>query len=376
MRYKIVLKAMHNKKMLTLLSEKIAEKEHLPQTQIVRELAQGGYVYAADLLKAEAALTAQKLQKLHIEFAIIKEEESQPEKELFVPKDVKEEAPIPPSAPKPLTKSPQHIPQKQSSTHDHHIGDSQHEANLRALYGLDTVPKKEKVNPLLLLRNLLIVLLLFGLIWFIAQQTDTNSSRPKRGKIRSSSQTAAKQGKQTKGSSKTQNRKEQRPRNAEEAENTKEKADDLCGSDGDQATKLYRVALSFNKKNIDAWYGLLNCYKEHNMTKEIGETEAEMRKIFGPHIFSIHKMVSPYGALEEYTDSKAAAFLRYSSFQSDDPVLDIYKIALSVSNVCKGNKITIYATIGKEDGYLVSVKRKPFPRGFSAFKSEATIDKL
>lgn len=394
MRYKIVLKAISNKKLLTLLSEKIAAKEHLPQLQILRELAQGGYVYAANLLKAEAAQTVQTLQKLQIEFAILKDEEELPEKEIFVPKDASEEAPIVESEPKPFQlntlahrdKQRDHStppPLKEASDKEHH------EANLRALYGLDSQPEKKKADPFILLRNSAILLLILGVIWFIAQQTTSAPSRPSRGKMRAASdKSSAKENRQNKNSegraqgSKGKSSSSQspdnpkEPQNAQEAQETKEKADELCGNNGDQATKLYRIALSFNRKNIDAWYGLLNCYKEHSMTKEIQETEAEMRKLFGPHIFSVHKMVSPYGALEEYTDSKSATFLRYSSFDSADPLLDIYKIALSVSNVCKGKKITIYATIGKKEGYLVSIASKPFPRGFGAFKSKASIDRI
>lgn len=389
MRYKIVLKAISNKKLLTLLSEKIATKEHVPQIQVLRELAQGGYVYAADLMKAEAAVTAQKLQKLHIEFAILKDEEELPEKEVFVPKDVTEEAPIPetPTAPPPHV-SPLHDHVREENRHhtEPPIDQEHHEANLRALYGFDTKPEKEKMKPAILVRNIAIVLVLFGLIWFIAQRTSSAPSRPSKGKMSASSGKSSSDNKQSKsnktskgskGSSTSESTNDHKqPENAQEAQETKEKADELCGSNGDQATKLYRVALSFNKKNIDAWYGLLNCFKEHSMTKEIRETEAEMRKIFGPEIFSVHKMVTPYGALEEYTDSKGATFLRYNSFESDDPLLDIYKIALSVSNVCKGKKITIYATIGEKEGYLVSIKTKPFPRGYRAFKEKASIDKI
>ncbi len=165
------------------------------------------------------------------------------------------------------------------------------------------------------------------------------------------------------------------PKTAEEAENIKDKADDVCGKDGDQATKLYRIAISFNRKNIDAWYGLLNCFKENGLTKEALETEAEMKKLFGKDIFTLQTIVSPYGDLEEFSQTDNA-FLRYASRASDkeEALLDIYKIGLSISNISKKKRLSIYCTIDENTSILATVSLKPFPRGFRQFKEQAKID--
>lgn len=393
MRYKIVLKAITNKKLLKLLSEKIAEKEHIPQIQVIRELAQGGYVYASDIHKAEAATTAQKLSKLHITYDIVKEEDELPHKTgLFVPKDVSAEsdAPVPEAhrfSPKP------DLPSKPSASH-HHIETPQehHEANLRALYGLDQAPpKKEKTSPLILIRNGAILVVLILLVWFIAGKTTQPPSKPTSGKIEAKKTSTSNNSKERKSDKKQKDKKSKKsknkedktkksdlksPQSAEEAEELKNKADDICGKDGDQATKLYRVAISFNKKNINAWNGLLNCYKENNLRKEALETEAEMRKIFGDDIFTLQSIVSQFGELEEFTERGSNANLRYLSDKNSSEMAmnDIFTIGRGISNISVAKKITIYSTLRNGTGILVTISASPYPTRLSDFMSKATID--
>lgn len=396
MRYKIVLKAITNKKLLKLLSEKIAEKEHKPQIQIIRELAQGGFVYASELHKTEAAQTAQKLTKLHIEFAIIKDEEHH--NKVFIPKDTsgESEAPVKKIHPVEVAESLPLPPPNEHKPKLHTEHDAHHEANLRALYGLDQAPpKKEKTPPIIIIRNLAIVLLIFGLLWFVSSRSSAPSTKPTKGKMsakaKSSSSTAENQkankgqksSKSKKNNSKetnsTQNKNSEEikdPQSAEEVEELTDEAKDVCGNDGDQATKMYRVAISFNKKNIHAWNGLLNCFKQHGLNKEAMDTEKEMKKIFGDDIFSVQKIVSSYGDLEEFSERSGITNLRYLSDRSDPEIVieDVYKMGLRLSTSLKSKKISVYATTTGNKGVLITFAGKPYPQSLRAFKAKANID--
>jgi hypothetical protein len=48
-----------------------------------------------------------------------------------------------------------------------------------------------------------------------------------------------------------------------------------------EAVSFYKMALSFNKRNINAWYGLINAYTQASMPEAADKARADMKKIFG-----------------------------------------------------------------------------------------------
>jgi len=62
-----------------------------------------------------------------------------------------------------------------------------------------------------------------------------------------------------------------------------------------KAVKFYKMAISFNKYNINAWFGLLGAYRDLGMKKEEAEAQKKMKAVFGEDIFSINGIVHPFG---------------------------------------------------------------------------------
>ncbi|MBD3321450.1 MAG: hypothetical protein GF350_10195, partial [Chitinivibrionales bacterium] len=59
--------------------------------------------------------------------------------------------------------------------------------------------------------------------------------------------------------------------------------------------KFYKIAISFNKYNIDAWYGLINAYSEVGMVQERQAARSEMRELFGNNVFSLTGIIKRFG---------------------------------------------------------------------------------
>lgn len=148
------------------------------------------------------------------------------------------------------------------------------------------------------------------------------------------------------------------------------------GSDYDKAIKFYKIAISFNNYNLNAWHGLLATYRSAGMTHDVYETEKKMRELFDENIFTIDNMVQPFGSLVDYTkDNNDVCRIVYNSKSIRRTKLEgeVYLLVKSLVSMEKCLTISLYASTGKGSGMLVRIDSEPFPQTLSQFCTKALI---
>lgn len=147
--------------------------------------------------------------------------------------------------------------------------------------------------------------------------------------------------------------------------------------DPEAMIKFYKIAISINRKNFNAWNGLVNAYANQGMTKEAYEAKKEMEKIFGDEMFSVEKLVRPYGKLVSFNqESGGLCRLEYKSDSQKRTTLenDCYKLLKALQTSLGCSNYSLYASTGKGTGLLVRFSEKSFPNSFSDFLLQAKIN--
>ncbi|ERP32193.1 hypothetical protein [Chitinivibrio alkaliphilus] len=169
---------------------------------------------------------------------------------------------------------------------------------------------------------------------------------------------------------------EELPQDYADAQRMQDEAREMCGRHGSQATRLYLAALSFNKHNIDAWYGLLHCYEQHGMHEEAVRTRQTMREIFGEDVFDMEEIFSDYGDVEYLDVSGDAPRVTYYSQKGteEDILREVHGLSRRLRSTVSGRSLTVYALTGADrSGYLLTVPLEEFPEDFRAFQREVTV---
>ncbi|MBD3391484.1 MAG: hypothetical protein GF418_05485 [Chitinivibrionales bacterium] len=149
-----------------------------------------------------------------------------------------------------------------------------------------------------------------------------------------------------------------------------------AGLDAERAVRFYRIALSFNRKNANAWYGLINAYRAAGQEDLAARAEQDMRELFGEEILSIQKIVAPYGSVEEFERGRDGIFrLKYHTRSRGARVLaqETYLIMRALKPTCECRAFSVFASTGSGGGMLAHLKAEPFPLSQSAYEREARI---
>jgi hypothetical protein len=153
--------------------------------------------------------------------------------------------------------------------------------------------------------------------------------------------------------------------------------------DAREAVSFYKMALSFNKRNIDAWYGLINAYTQASMPEEADKARADMKKIFGEGVFSIAQAVGRFGDLIDLSATDEGTFrVEYRSRQTgqNELIHESFLLGKALAIQCRCTAISLYihGTGGKgaSAGALVFFKTDPLPLTFEGFQSAATVTYL
>ncbi|MBD3422424.1 MAG: hypothetical protein GF398_20105 [Chitinivibrionales bacterium] len=146
------------------------------------------------------------------------------------------------------------------------------------------------------------------------------------------------------------------------------------------ALKFYQIAISFNRNNIDAWYGLLNAYREAGRLDDAGQTRMEMKQHFGAKVFSVADIVRRFGTLADFShDESGTARLEYRSTKAkpDHLLEETYKLTKALKPVCDCQSLSLYARSGASSGgLLVYTDLDPLPPTQKLFESQARITLL
>jgi len=142
---------------------------------------------------------------------------------------------------------------------------------------------------------------------------------------------------------------------------------------------FYKMAISFNRYNIQAWYGLLNAYRDAEMQSEMNYTKEEMKDIFGNNIFSINEIVRPYGSLNDaQLDKERNYLIEYNTGKTvkDDLITESYFIIREIRQVCNCKQISLFAKTGPGRGLVVHISSSAETASFELYRNSASITYL
>ncbi len=121
-------------------------------------------------------------------------------------------------------------------------------------------------------------------------------------------------------------------------------ADLKCGSAGSDAEKLYQIAISFNKLNKNAWFGLLNCYTTLNQSKKKNKTISQMKLLFGDSILEPQFFTKEFGRTEVLTtQGQSVSFVYIPKSKQPELYSDLFQITRRFNAIGKHQSLTILA---------------------------------
>jgi len=118
---------------------------------------------------------------------------------------------------------------------------------------------------------------------------------------------------------------------------------------------FYKIAVSFNRYNLQAWHGLLQAYREAGDAKEARSAEAQMREIFGEEVNSVNAAVAQFGELADaYTNESGAYRVEYKTKKtSQEEILrDVFNLTRALRNICNCTNISVFASTGRGNGLI------------------------
>jgi hypothetical protein len=146
-----------------------------------------------------------------------------------------------------------------------------------------------------------------------------------------------------------------------------------------EAVAFFKLAIGFNKYNIDAWYGLVNAYTRSGMTKEAEASREEMKKLFGGEVFSLSKIIDRFGALIDAQRTDEGTYrIEYRSRETDTAALvrETFQIVKAIGGSCSCAALSLYIHGNAARGVLVFITTDPPAVTFDQFLSAATIRRL
>jgi hypothetical protein len=128
------------------------------------------------------------------------------------------------------------------------------------------------------------------------------------------------------------------------------------GGDLERQVAFYKIAISFNQYNLQAWHGLLQAYREMNDRKNVAATEAQMKEIFGKEVNSVNAAVAQYGEIvDAYTNESGAYRVEYKTKKTskEEILRDVFNLTRAIRNSCNCHNISVYASTGPGNGLMV-----------------------
>jgi hypothetical protein len=152
-----------------------------------------------------------------------------------------------------------------------------------------------------------------------------------------------------------------------------------AGANGQMMIKFYLMAVSINKYNAAAWYGLINAYNEAGMAAEAEKAQETMLEIFGDEVASVNDIIAKYGALRDYAQGPDGVMrVEYVSRESVNGSLleEAFALSKSLAPSCNCMAISINMRTKTSNSLLVYISTKDFPLTLGEFKSKARLTYL
>jgi len=142
------------------------------------------------------------------------------------------------------------------------------------------------------------------------------------------------------------------------------------------AVSFYKLAIAFNKHNVNAWQALRDAYAQGMMPADAEKTEQEMKRIFGDNVLSTSSIVGRFGEAKSMAATKDGVYrVEYQSAKSgrEQLLLDAYLLSKSLQQSCGCNAVSLNIHTPGHAVMLVYSRMNNLPLNFNDFKSTAQV---
>jgi len=334
-RYTITVSAVPDEKTAKILARYITSRgDRTSFNELIEMLQHEEYRYALGVTKSEMLSIQEKLSALNVEITVTEMEEPvRPPSQTVVKPEIEMVQKVPRTVHNKDGNEP--VEKKQETTLSPSSG---HKINVR---------KKRTIHFVVSLSGILLVFLII-FIFILGNKGEQHFD------IREGSGNSSLTGTSSAPS-------EQPLQNGTSAENASnealDSADNLCMSSGVNTEKFYRFAIEYNPQNLDAWFGLLNCYQSTNRSTEASRIRSEMQQRFGANILEPSRYLNTYGDLEVIKLSLANGSLVYRSNETSLNMLygELFRITRRISAVGTVKSLTVLAKMSDGTGIFMTI---------------------
>jgi hypothetical protein len=398
MKFDIVITHIGNLKAKNIVARHLAHDPSISLQKAMSMLENPPVVYIAGVLKEDAQYHVRQLEKIQVTAKLV-EVQLAP----LLPHAV---APfVPEHPPAPATPTPQPPQPKQPAVipPSHPAAEQRRDAN--GAFGAGGAGSGEKMSRkkiiavasvFAVLAVIVVILALRGVFdWGHAFSLDWSKAGLVSGDNALKKHDGKKQKKMERAAQESADKKDGRGENAgndsvaaegrdEATDEQKSKAEAYVesgknASDMSQAISFYQLAIAFNKRNVTAWYALHDSYVSAQMSNEAETTDKTMRRLFGDNIFSVAKIMEPFGTIVSTSLTRDGIYRVEFKPRESDPaktLADSYLLARALKNSCLCNALSLYARTSAGKGLLVYVRTESFPASFDEYKASANITYL
>lgn len=147
-------------------------------------------------------------------------------------------------------------------------------------------------------------------------------------------------------------------------------------NDFDKVIKFFQLAISFNKYNYKAWYGLIDVLYSAERFSDAHKTEMEMKNLFGDAILTLNKVIEPYGTLINAQQKEDSSYsIEYQSKGQTKKALmnESYQIIKALKPNCNCESISLFASQTAGSGMIVHIRKDAYFATLSEFEKAASI---
>ena len=175
----------------------------------------------------------------------------------------------------------------------------------------------------------------------------------------------------------TAQQRQQQSQQRQQFNNAMAEADNACVQGAVDMERFYRFAISFNRNNMRAWKGLLDCLERRGDSARAAEIRREMQRLFGENVFQITKNVEAHGTIENFSSEDKVYRLTYFRSENAGPVeRELFSIGQNIVISGSFERAVIFAKESENSGYMISFSTANFPRTLEQFKRKITINKV
>lgn len=369
MKYNIVITGIQNERAKKILARQLAQDPAISLQKAITIVELPRFTLYHNLELEDTNGYTSQLKLLGVSFQLIKAPSADiPKQKIPEPKPPVPKQPAPPKKTEPIAPPP---PVSASKTHV-----STEETPKKSQFCSVTIepPKKNKANVVGIVTTFIFILFFVGMLSIMSNKSDIKISR-KRVLPPSSSAAIAPI------SAKNKEPEKREPVSDEQANSAKSFIDSAKAnlSDINTAINFYKIAISFNEYNIDAWYGLLDIYKTNGMIDEMTATKEKMQSLFGNSLFSVNEIVERFGVLEDLqvsSDNYCKIEYRTKQKKNDKILSEIYTIQKALRVKCDYQDMSIFAKKAAGQGVIVHINQNTSTVTFSKFKKTSSVTNL